>query len=139
MGTQGGDVDIRPVLTWVAAQRQPPWEDVAMFSRATKGLWSMFGVLRLCDGVLQRWWKEPATGETWWQVVVPKALRGTVLQAVHGTPGPGHFGVAKSLRRFQQEFYWGQHWRDVEDYCHREISYSAPAVSNRVPHGKGGN
>eukprot|EP00064_Thunnus_orientalis_P011661 superscaffoldBa00001704_g11692 len=49
--------------------------------------------------VLQRGWKEPATGETRWQVVVPRALREVVLQAVHGAPGLGHFGVGKTLRR----------------------------------------
>lgn len=85
----------------------------------------MFGALRLQEGVLQRGWKEPATGETRWQVVVPKTLRGVVLQAVHGGPGSGHFGVGKTLRRLRQGFYWGQHRRDVEDYCRRCDSCTA--------------
>ena len=122
---QEGDVDIRPVTAWVAAQHKPRWEQISEFSRATKGLWSMFEALRLCDGVLQRGWKEPATGETRWQVVVPRTLRETVLRSVHGTPGSGHFGVSKTLRRLRQRFYWGQHRRDVEDYCRRCDSCTA--------------
>jgi len=122
---QEEDVDIRPVLAWVGSQQRPPWGEVTMCSRATKGLWSIFQALRLRDGVLQRGWKEPATGETRWQVVVPRALRETVLRAMHGAPGSGHFGVTKTLRRLRQGFYWGQHRRDVEDYCRRCDSCTA--------------
>ncbi|KAI3374420.1 hypothetical protein L3Q82_006249 [Scortum barcoo] len=78
-----------------------------------------FGALRVKDGVLQRAWKEPATGEERWQIVVPRALRETVLKASHGTAGAGHFGVSKTLRRLQQGFYWGQLRRDVQDFCRR--------------------
>ncbi len=81
--------------------------------------------LRLCDGVLQRGWQEPAAGETRWQVVVPKTLWHVVLQAVHGAPGSGHSGVNKTLRRLRQGFYWGQHRQDVEDYCRRCDSCTA--------------
>ena len=38
-----------------------------------------FWVLQVKDGVLQRAWKEPATEEERWQVVVPRALRDSVL------------------------------------------------------------
>lgn len=98
---------------------RPPWEEVTALSLATKGLWSKFERLRLADGVLQRAWKESATGEERWQVVVPKALREAVLQSTHGGVGTGHFGVTKTLRRLRQGFYWGQHKRDVEDFCRR--------------------
>uniref|UniRef100_A0A673WIT2 Reverse transcriptase domain-containing protein n=1 Tax=Salmo trutta TaxID=8032 RepID=A0A673WIT2_SALTR len=77
---QGRDTDLQPVLQWVEAQVRPPWEEVTALSLATKGLWSKFERLRLADGVLQRAWKESATGEERWQVVVPKALREAVLQ-----------------------------------------------------------
>ena len=101
---QEEDGDIRPVCMWVAARHKPRWEEIAVFSRATKGLWSVFATLRLCNGVLQRGWKEPATGETRWQVVVPGALKESVLRAVHGATGSGHFGISKTLRRLPQGF-----------------------------------
>ena len=95
---QEEDPDLRPVLQWVDLQQRPPWEDVAVLSLVTKGLWAKFQALRLWDGVLQRAWKEPATGEVRWQVVVPHSLRGEVLQAVHDAVGSGHFGVTKTLQ-----------------------------------------
>ena len=116
---QEQDPELEPVLLWVESQRQPPWEEVAMFSAVTKGLWAKFRSLRLCQGVLQRAWSQPATGEQKWQVVVPRGLQETVLEAMHGAAGSGHFGVTKTLRRLRQSFYWGQCRRDVEDFCRR--------------------
>ena len=116
---QEQDPDLKPVLQWVEAQQQPPWEEVARFSAITKGLWAKFRALRLCQGVLQRAWSQPATGEQRWQVVVPHGLQEAVLEAMHGAAGSGHFGVTKTLRRLRQSFYWGQCRRDVEDFCRR--------------------
>ncbi|KAJ8353974.1 hypothetical protein SKAU_G00215410 [Synaphobranchus kaupii] len=116
---QEQDIDIRPVLQWVEAQQRPLWEEVAAYSPATKALWSKFGALRMKDGVLERAFRTPATGEERWQVVVPKALREIVLESNHGAVGAGHFGVSKTLRRLRQGFYWSQHKRDVEDFCRR--------------------
>lgn len=116
---QEQDSEISPVVTWMSNQHRPSWDEIAALSRATKGLWSMWEALRLCDGVLQRGWKDPRTGEVRWQIIVPRALRDTVLAGCHGAMGTGHFGVTKTLLRLRQSFYWGQQRRDVEDYCRR--------------------
>ena len=116
---QGRDPDLQPVLLWVEARWRPPWEEVAPFSKATKGLWTMFDSLRLSQGVLQRAFKTAATGEEQWQVVVPRGLQEAVLEAMHGAGGSGHFGVNKTLRRLRQTFYWGRQKRDVVDFCRR--------------------
>jgi len=102
---QEQDADLQPVLQWVETQQRPPWEEVAVSSTTTKGLWSKFKALHLCQGVLQRAWKEPATREERWQMVVPKGLQDVVLKAMHGAAGSGHFGVTKTLRRLSQGFY----------------------------------
>ena len=129
---QEQDADIQPILQWVETQQRPPWETVAALSMMTKGLWAKFEALRLCQGVLQRAWKEPATGEERWQVVVPKGLREGVLKAMHGAAGSGHFGVRKTLRRLRQSFYWGQCRRDVEDFCRR----CDPCTARKGPSGR---
>ncbi|XP_023193030.1 UPF0524 protein C3orf70 homolog isoform X1 [Xiphophorus maculatus] len=129
---QEQDPDIQPVLQWVERQLKPPWEEVAGLSLATKGLWSKFEALRLEDGVLQRAWKDPATGEERWQIVVPKGLKDVVLQAMHGASGSGHFGVTKTLRRLRQGFYWGRCRRDVEDFCRR----CDPCTARKGPTGQ---
>lgn len=133
---QEEDVDLRLVRQWVHSGQRPPWEAVSGLSVATKGLWSKFNVLRLSEGVLQRAWKEPATGEERWQVVVPKAFREAVLGACHGGAGTGHFGSSKTLRRLRQGFYWGQHRRDVEDFCRRCdecAAHKGPLDQSRAP------
>lgn len=113
---QEEDAELRPVLRWVEERRRPPWGEVAPLSPVTKGLWAKFTVLRVAEGVLQRGWKKPATGEITWQVVVPKRLQGSVLQQLHGGVGAGHFGVSKTLKRMRKGFYWARHRRDVEDF-----------------------
>lgn len=119
VGAGERSTDLRPVLRWLEAQQRPDWGDITGCSLGTKGLWSKFNTLRLSEGVLQRAWKEPATGEDRWQVIVPKMLKEAVLTACHGSTGSGHFGVSKTLRRLRQGFYWGQHRRDMEDFCRR--------------------
>ncbi|KAI3366551.1 hypothetical protein L3Q82_000683 [Scortum barcoo] len=77
---QEQDADLKPVLRWVESGQKPQWNEVAGCSPATKGLFEKFWALRVKDGgVLQRAWKEP-TGEERWQIVVPRALRETVLR-----------------------------------------------------------
>ena len=98
---QEEDADPRPVLQWVDLQQRPPWEEVAVLSLATKGLWAKFEALRPWVWRLQGAWKEPATGEVRWQVVVLHSLCGEVLQAVHGAVGLGHFWVTKTLRHLR--------------------------------------
>ncbi|KAL0188675.1 hypothetical protein M9458_015774, partial [Cirrhinus mrigala] len=116
---QRQDPDLQPVILWMEAQQRPPWEEVAALSPFTKGLWAKFKCLRLIEGVLQRAWVAPATGEKRWQVVVPGDMQEEVLKAMHGSAGSGHFGVTKTLRRLRQAFYWGRLRRDVEDFCRR--------------------
>lgn len=112
---QEQDTDLQPVLQWVESGRQSWWDEVVGCSPATKGLLVQFAGLRIQQVVLQRAWKELATGKDRWQVVVPRVLRESVLKACHGTTGAGHFGVSKTLRRLRQTFYWSRLRREVED------------------------
>ncbi|KAJ8386236.1 hypothetical protein AAFF_G00175560 [Aldrovandia affinis] len=76
LDTDASNVGMGAVLSqWVETGQRPPWGEVAGGTTATKGLWADFAALRVCDGVLQRAWREPATGENRWRVVVPKAMR----------------------------------------------------------------
>lgn len=51
--TQSQDPDLQPVILWMEAQQRPSWEEVAVLSPFTKGLWAEFKCLRLIEGVLQ--------------------------------------------------------------------------------------
>ncbi|XP_016406721.1 uncharacterized protein LOC107739212 [Sinocyclocheilus rhinocerous] len=120
---QRQDPDLQPVILCVETQQRPPWEEVAALSPFTKGLWAKFKCLWLIDGVLQRAWVVPATGEKRWQVMVPGDMQEAVLKAMQGSAGSGHFGVTKTLRRLRQGFYWGRLRRDVEDFCRFLVSF----------------
>ncbi|KAL2092957.1 hypothetical protein ACEWY4_010269 [Coilia grayii] len=80
---QRQDPDLQPVLLWVEAQQRPPWEEVAVLSPWTKGLWAKFMHLRLQDGVLQRAWVEPATREKRWQVPYTELGGKTLVMTVY--------------------------------------------------------
>ncbi|KAI2646047.1 Retrovirus-related Pol polyprotein [Labeo rohita] len=116
---QRKDTDLQVVINWVETGRRLAWEEVAAFGPVVRGLWSMRDGLALNMGVLQRGFVEPATGVTKWQTVVPKSCHHLVLEAMHGQPGVGHFGVNKTLKRVRQEFYWNTCRRDVESFCRR--------------------
>uniref|UniRef100_A0A8C7Y7T2 Gypsy retrotransposon integrase-like protein 1 n=1 Tax=Oryzias sinensis TaxID=183150 RepID=A0A8C7Y7T2_9TELE len=51
---------------------------------------------------------------------------------MHGVAGSGHFGVAKTLRRLRQGFYWGRCRRDVEDFCRQ----CDPCIARKGPSGQ---
>lgn len=103
---QEHDTDLQPVLQWVESGKKLWWKEAAGCSPATKGLFEKFAELQVKHGVLQGVWKEPATEEHRWQVVVPRVLRESVLKACHGIAGAGHFRVSKTLNF--TGVYWGQ-------------------------------
>ena len=40
------------------------------------------------------------------------------IQQLHDTQMAGHLGVAKTLSRVRERFYWVQCRRDVQEWCH---------------------
>lgn len=125
---QKEDRDLNPVCQWVRSGWRPPWNCMVGLLTVTKCLSSKFGVLCMASGVLQRAWKEQASGKEMWQLVVPKTLKEAVLGYCHGGSGSGHFGSIKTLWRLWQGFYWGHHQLDVEDFCWCDvcIAYKGP-------------
>ena len=85
---------------------RPSWEDVAPGGEHTKAYWAQWDNLQLVDGVLYRLWETPCGDAVLKQLVVPRSLRDKVLQELHGSVTTGHFGIAKTLGRVRQWFYW---------------------------------
>ncbi|KAI4871800.1 hypothetical protein NFI96_004239 [Prochilodus magdalenae] len=88
---------------------------------------------------------------SWGEVVplgpVAKALRSnwdsfnldSVLRGVHGSPGAGHFGVTKTLRRLRQRFYWPGCRADVELFSGSPMERVAVDVLGPFPVTDSGN
>eukprot|EP00745_Piridium_sociabile_P007801 TRINITY_DN15246_c0_g1_i12.p2 TRINITY_DN15246_c0_g1~~TRINITY_DN15246_c0_g1_i12.p2 ORF type:complete len:255 (+),score=21.88 TRINITY_DN15246_c0_g1_i12:1670-2434(+) len=56
-------------------------------------------------------------GEQINQIVTPTAVKAKVLFAAHDGLLAGHFGIAKTLNRVQNRFWWPGISRDVKEYC----------------------
>ena len=59
------------------------------------------------------------------RTVLPSSFVKMALQLVHSSPIAGHLGVAKTIRRAKENFYWHKMDRDVTNYvkgctlCHK--------------------
>jgi hypothetical protein len=74
----------------------------------------------LKGNVLIRYYFEPGCpleeGLSVTQIVVPKVLRRKILELAHDIPASGHLGMAKTLDRIRNHFYWPGINRDVKTY-----------------------
>ena len=62
-------------------------------------------------------------------------LRQLVIREAHDAGYSGHFGIAKTLHKLQQQFYWPYLYADVADYCKSCVSCQRNKPSNRKPLG----
>ena len=115
---QLNDADIKPVIKWMEENvKKPPWEVIAPHSQTTKVYCAQWQSLKLTDGVLYRIWETPSGDATVLQLVLPKSMRHEVLQQLHNTKTSGHLGVAKTLGRLRERFYWVKCRQDVQEWC----------------------
>ena len=115
---QEQDEDIRPVILWLErSATRPRWEDVAPQSEITKAYWAQWNSLKLLDGVLYRLWENASGDKITKQLVIPKNLRSSVLHLLHNLPTSGHMGVAKTVGRIKERFYWVNVHKDVQNWC----------------------
>ncbi|KAL6459687.1 hypothetical protein MHYP_G00314460 [Metynnis hypsauchen] len=93
-----------------------------------------WAVHALNESVTPSWGEEdPANGRRVFQVVIPRSLRDSVLRGVHGSPGAGHFGVTKTLKRLRQRFDWPGCRADVELFVHCCDVCAAKKGPSRAP------
>ena len=115
---QRNDETLRPVIQWLeTSANRPSWEEVAPGGEYTKAYWAQWDSLRLVDGVLYRLWETPCGDAVVKQLVIPKLLQKRVLQELHGSVTVGHFGIAKTLGRVRQRFFWVNCREDVQEWC----------------------
>jgi hypothetical protein len=71
-------------------------------------------------------------------IVVPSAVRDTILKAVHDNPFAGHLGITRTEERVRKRFYWPGIRVDVEKYvkhCAACAHHTSPVNLNRAPMG----
>ncbi len=104
---------------------------VLRLGEQAKMYWAQWDSLQIQDGVLYRVWETPAD-QSILQLVLPKKLRPRILQQLHDTATGGHFGVAKTLGKVRERFYWVSCRKDIQEWC-RSCDLCA---SRKDPHRK---
>ena len=102
------------------AERNDPPDKATLFTEDNecKALCSQWNNLEIHDDVLYRkWFPEDPRDNTFLQIVVPKVLRKQILHLLLSHKTSGHLGIAKTLGKLRQRFYWVGHKADVVRWC----------------------
>ena len=137
---QEQDKEVQQILHWrEKSDSRPSWEIVAPFGEIVKSYWAQWDSLCVCEGVLYRLWENSAGNHITKQLVLPKALRATVLHQLHNSPTAGHLGINKTMGKVKERFYWVNYHSDVKKWCKTcDIcsSRSGPQKKPRAPLGQ---
>lgn len=81
------------------------------------------------------YWRDGQFSKGGWKLVVPKLLQRKIMDSCHATPWAGHPGVARTIARIRQRYYWPRMREDVEVYVRECVSCAKRKgpVSNTVP------
>ncbi|KRX73465.1 Transposon Ty3-G Gag-Pol polyprotein [Trichinella sp. T6] len=131
---QEDDPEIQQVIKWLSTNSWP--NKAPEGSRILKSLWAQRRRMKMTNGVLTREWETLGTNKKTMLPLIPRARVPEVLDLIHNHPTGGHLGVAKSLEKIRQRFYWPQQREDVEDWCRTCdacASRKAPQAKARAP------
>ncbi|UYV65014.1 K02A2.6-like [Cordylochernes scorpioides] len=134
--SQFEDADLRPVMNWLnAGTNRPAWEDVASCSPITKSYWSLWDSLEFRGGVLYRKWESDDGQHIERKMILPQSRVPSVLKELHNSPSGGHFGIAKTLGKVKERFYWAGCRASVEKWvrqCTECASRKGPKTRSRA-------
>ncbi|KRY40747.1 hypothetical protein T01_10250 [Trichinella spiralis] len=101
--------------------------------RLLRSLWSQRDRIVVHEGTICRKWETPDTGETRLLQVIPRQRIPEILAAIHNQQSGAHLGLAKTLAKVRQRYYWPQQREDVEDWCRACQTCAARAVPTKKP------
>ena len=79
--------------------------------------------------MLYRKWETEDGHGTRLQLLLPRSLVPDVLSDLHDVPSAGHLGVAKTVERVREQFYWYGLQSDVEDWCEKCTKRKSPQTN----------
>lgn len=77
--------------------------------------------------------EDPAAGQ--WKECVPKERRHEILQRYHDAPTAGHLGIAKTIARIAERYYWPGMLREITAHVRSCQKCQAHKVSQTPPAG----
>ena len=112
------DPEIRVIVQLIKeSETKPKWEKISSYSPAVKVYWGQWKSLEIINGKLYRCLDAIPPEAQCKQLIIPTHLRSMVLQHLHDSRTGGHFGVAKTLGKVRERFFWPYYRRDVERWC----------------------
>ncbi|KMQ82395.1 reverse ribonuclease integrase, partial [Lasius niger] len=70
-----------------------------------------------------------------WKECVPREQRATVIRRYHDAPTAGHLGIAKTIARLAERFYWPGMFREIANYVRTCQNCQAHKVDQTAPAG----
>ena len=122
---QEQDPDIGDALSWVESGERPPWRSMRSKSPMLRSLWRQFESLVIRQNVLCRIFHSNSGAVKYYQTILPRVLRFTCLELVHGDAA-AHLKLVKSLDQLQRRVWWLSWRRDMEIFiqnCSKCESY----------------
>lgn len=133
---QENDQDLKHLLHWKTGSG-PSEIELSLSSPAVKHWWNSKELLTIVDGVLYYTWIDE-TSETR-LLLVPKALRETVLAGCHDSKCASHHGQQKTLQRLRSKYIWYGISQDCKKYVQscKECNISKkPHLQPKAPLGQ---
>ena len=124
------DPDLSLTISWEKGQR-PSWQEVARYSSTVKAFWYQWDSLVLRDGLLKRVIKSLDGVEDRLQLVIPGSRRVEVMKEVHDGVTGGHMGVARTVAKLRERYYWVNCQADVKDWCKKCATCVLPVMAPR--------
>ncbi len=115
---QENDKCIGKVMGFLTSSNIPPKKNE--YSREDpeiKVLLTRWKQLVLKEGILYRKMVHPWKEQPVLQVVLPRSLRLIILRQLHDLRISGHQGVARTMHKVQQRYYWPGYAQDVARWC----------------------
>ena len=123
------DLDIMMVKQWIEDGEQPQLQEISRESYFLRSLWNQWPLLEIKDGLVVRKWEVLGTDMVKWLAIVSLKCRKAVLNYSHDIRASGHLGIAKTLSKIRQQYYWPGLQNDVRTYvsgCIKCMKRKAP-------------
>ena len=110
---QRRDVDLSKIWKFMEAGEFPSGSTLEQYSPAVRNYIALKNCLRLTDGVIYlRYEREP--GEVHFRLLVPRAMRSSLLKLCHDSVCAGHMGITKTHDRMRLRFHWYSMRADIK-------------------------
>ena len=130
---QQDDPDIGPIMRWMKKGKRPYGAEVCASSPATRNYWNCWDCLQLNNGILYRRYLHKNTTESYFQFIVPRCMKNTVLHQVHNILLSGHLGKKKTIEKVRRKFYWWKLSEDVASWIRKCDICAANKAPQRKP------